>query len=384
MFAFINHPIVNQNPCAQGINFRKGSWAKIKAQAKAEKKYIFVDAYTTWCGPCKWLDKNIFPQKKVGDFFNKYYVSYKFDMEKGEGVKFAKKYKVVEYPTMLYFNPQGELVHKTKGASTAQTLIKRAGNGLDSEKQLYKLKQKFNKGERGGQFLKNYIEALGDAKEKLTQPMRLYFEQIDKRDWSNEDNWILIQKYERSALSNIFSYVFANKERFIKTNGSNKVNGYILQRLVRGVEEVARSNDQSKLDAFIKKLQVFFGTDAPRRIARTKHLFYARNQAQSFQYTYDYFDNYCNDVHELNRIASDYAQKFEEQSYLKKALYWVEKSIKIDKRSFNTYTQAHLFYKLKRYKQAKKVAKESIRLAKKEGKSFEDTKKLLREIKRVM
>lgn len=56
---------------AQGINFQKGSWAEIKAKAKAENKFIFVDAYTTWCGPCKWLSKKVFPQKKVGDLFNK-------------------------------------------------------------------------------------------------------------------------------------------------------------------------------------------------------------------------------------------------------------------------------------------------------------------------
>ncbi|OJJ15368.1 hypothetical protein BKI52_38795 [marine bacterium AO1-C] len=369
---------------AQGIKFCKGNWATIKAKAKAENKYIFVDAYTTWCGPCKWLSKDIFPQKKVGDFFNKHYVSYKFDMEKGEGVKFAQKYQVNLYPTMLYFTPEGELVHKTVGACAAETLIKRASNGLDAEKQFYVLKRRFKQGERNSQFLKNYIEVLGDAKENLSEPMGIYFAQIDKKDWASNENWAFIKKYERSALSNIFSYVFTNRAKFAEANGSNKVNGYILQVLVRGVKEVVNANNQDQLDAFVKKLQAFFGSDAQRRIARTKHLFYARNQPKSFQYTYDYFDNYCNDVHELNRIASDYCEKFEEQLYLEKALGWVEKSIKLDKRSFNTYTQAQLLYKLKRYKRAKKAAKESIRLAQKEGKSFKNTRKLLNEIKRVM
>ena len=74
---------------AQGIQFSEGSWAEIKAKAKAEKKYIFVDAYAVWCGPCKWMAKEVFTDAKVGETYNKQFVSYKFDMEKGEGLDFA-------------------------------------------------------------------------------------------------------------------------------------------------------------------------------------------------------------------------------------------------------------------------------------------------------
>tara|TARA_R110002096_G_scaffold408842_2_gene608082 strand:+ start:2141 stop:2395 length:255 start_codon:yes stop_codon:yes gene_type:complete len=55
---------------AQGIDFSKGNWKTIKEQAKEENKLIFVDAYTTWCGPCKIMDKNVFSDQKVGAFYN--------------------------------------------------------------------------------------------------------------------------------------------------------------------------------------------------------------------------------------------------------------------------------------------------------------------------
>ena len=50
---------------AQGIEFEKGAWEEVLAKAKAEDKLMFVDSYTTWCGPCKKLSKHVFPNEKV-------------------------------------------------------------------------------------------------------------------------------------------------------------------------------------------------------------------------------------------------------------------------------------------------------------------------------
>ena len=73
---------------SQGINFvpEDMKWQDVLAKAKKENKIVFVDAYTTWCGPCKWMAANIFPTKEVGDVFNASFVNAKIDMEKGEGI----------------------------------------------------------------------------------------------------------------------------------------------------------------------------------------------------------------------------------------------------------------------------------------------------------
>jgi uncharacterized protein YyaL (SSP411 family) len=59
-------------------------------KAKKENKLIFVDAYASWCGPCKLMVKNIFPLKTVGDYYNSHFINAKIDMEKGEGIELAK------------------------------------------------------------------------------------------------------------------------------------------------------------------------------------------------------------------------------------------------------------------------------------------------------
>ena len=67
---------------AQGIHFEKGlTWQQVQQKAKAENKYIFVDCYTTWCGPCKMMEAEVYPQKEVGDYFNAHFVNVKLQMD---------------------------------------------------------------------------------------------------------------------------------------------------------------------------------------------------------------------------------------------------------------------------------------------------------------
>lgn len=106
-----------------GIQFFQGTWEEAKAKAKAENKLLFVDAYAVWCGPCKWMDANVFSDQKAGSFFNEHFISYKFDMEKGDGPAFARKYAIRAYPTLLFINGDGQEVHRTMGSRSVDTLI---------------------------------------------------------------------------------------------------------------------------------------------------------------------------------------------------------------------------------------------------------------------
>lgn len=109
---------------AQGIVFEHTSWNEIVKKAKEEKKLIFMDAYATWCGPCKALQARVFPEKEVGDYFNKNFINAKIDMESGEGPTLAAKYRVQAYPTLFFIDPvSGKVVHQAMGFRPAPDLI---------------------------------------------------------------------------------------------------------------------------------------------------------------------------------------------------------------------------------------------------------------------
>ena len=106
-----------------GIKFTGARWADVLKKAKAEKKLIFLDAYASWCTPCKMLQKNVFTQKTVGDYFNKKFVNVKMDMEKGEGPALAQIYPLEAYPTLLFINGDGRVVKKAVGYMSADDLL---------------------------------------------------------------------------------------------------------------------------------------------------------------------------------------------------------------------------------------------------------------------
>lgn len=127
---------------AQGIDFNKDkNWAEILALAEKENKLIFVDVYTDWCGPCKVMDKEVFPLKKVGDVYNGNFINYKINAEKGEGINFAKKYNVQVYPNYLFLNPQGILVYRSTSALPVQKFIELKDIALEERKQPFNIEE---------------------------------------------------------------------------------------------------------------------------------------------------------------------------------------------------------------------------------------------------
>ena len=70
---------------------------------KQRIKLVFMDAYATWCGPCKWMSANVFTDPKVADYFNANFVNIKMDMEKGEGPELARQFNLRAYPTLVFY-----------------------------------------------------------------------------------------------------------------------------------------------------------------------------------------------------------------------------------------------------------------------------------------
>ena len=70
-----------------GGKFRPLSYTEAIELAAKENKMVFIDFYTTWCGPCKRMSKEVFPQQEVGEYFNRTFISLKLDAEKENGLE---------------------------------------------------------------------------------------------------------------------------------------------------------------------------------------------------------------------------------------------------------------------------------------------------------
>ena len=107
-----------------GIHFVEDKgWSDILAMAKKENKPVLVDIYASWCGPCKLLKKETFPNEEAGKFFNANFISTSFDGEKGDGIALAQQFKIQGYPTLIIVNPDGSFVSQSVGFIPAENLI---------------------------------------------------------------------------------------------------------------------------------------------------------------------------------------------------------------------------------------------------------------------
>ena len=129
---------------AQEINWMSMNEA-VAAQAKNPKK-IFVDMYTSWCGPCRMMDRNTFSNKDVVSYINANFYAVKFNAEGNDVVndntrtyknpgydpakakkrnsqhQFTKYMGVRAYPTVLFIGEDGTLINRVKGYKTPQQL----------------------------------------------------------------------------------------------------------------------------------------------------------------------------------------------------------------------------------------------------------------------
>ncbi|MBQ9284702.1 MAG: thioredoxin family protein [Bacteroidaceae bacterium] len=146
---------------AQGVAFEPEGTTleQASAKAKAENKLIFLDCYTQWCGPCKKMSKEVFPQEKVGEFMNPKFVSIKIDMESEYGAPLAKKLQIQAYPTFVIFNANAQEISRFLGYHATDAFIdvvkeKSADNTSSS------LEQRWKNGDRDPQFLMEYLQTL--------------------------------------------------------------------------------------------------------------------------------------------------------------------------------------------------------------------------------
>lgn len=218
-----------------GVDFRNLTFDEALAKAKAEKKLVFVDCYTTWCGPCKHMTTKIFPQEKAGEFFNPRFVSVKFDMEKGEGIDLKKKLGVRAYPSFFIVRPDGTVQHSVVGSGELDEFIGRVQKGLNEKTSLLYLSQQYEKGKMNKKQLMAYYEALSDAYDKKNTE-KVHGElvaQLTDKDKLKADFWPLFEAESCTIGSPDFNLILANIPVFEKNIGKEKLDGYLFSAYSR-------------------------------------------------------------------------------------------------------------------------------------------------------
>lgn len=257
---------VSMSVAAQGIDFQHKPYAEVLAMAKEQNKLIFVDVFTTWCGPCRHMAQEIFPQKEVGDFYNANFLNMQIDAENTEdGQMIAKNFNVTAFPTFLFINGDGELTYRFMGSKMADKFIDEGRKALEafaSQPVLKEYSRKYEAGNRDKKFLDEYCDLMVKGGLDCGDVLLEYFAQVSDPELLDS-----VQVDRISKLS-VYNKDFANRLVNVVLNDSTElqkdmkrystVNKAVCAYIAASLSDVTRKGDDAGFEEAIAIKDYYF------------------------------------------------------------------------------------------------------------------------------
>lgn len=357
---------------AQGIEFvHDKSFDEIREMAKTQNKLIFMDCYTTWCGPCKRLSAMVFPDSAVGEYYNDNFINTKFDMEKGEGVTLSSKYAIRAYPTLLWLDYEGNVKHKVVGGLDPAGLIANGKKATDPTPGILSgMREQYKNGNRDASFLADYATTLNSAGELYEPIFKEYIELLNSKQLSEKKHTQTIFNLTNNINSPGLPHVMKNKDYYKGVMGADVVNKKINTIAEKAVAEAGKKEDKALFEKAIELIKENKAADAQQQALKLSVAYYE----SMYDWTnYDknvsqYIKKYAEkDAAYLNDVAWTYYINVNDEALLSKALKWSYQAVTLSNKYTNNLTYAYLRYKLNDYSEAEKACDYAIIKAKEEG-----------------
>lgn len=203
-----------------GIKFEKGlTWRQVLSRAKRERKYIFIDCFTTWCAPCRNMDRNVYSSKKVGEFVNGRFIAVKVQCDTTrqdsrltkkwyrEAHIIGQKYSVSIFPTYLFLFPDGRSLDKEIGYRNESAFLALAKEAVLPDKGYYVELGKYYSGRLSLPEIKELAHranSLGE-KELAWRIANRYINAISQDSILNEDNVEFLSEFTKTSRDRGFS-----------------------------------------------------------------------------------------------------------------------------------------------------------------------------------
>jgi thiol-disulfide isomerase/thioredoxin len=234
--------VFNQTKLYAQIKFEDGTWSEIKQKAKKEKKFIFLDCYTSWCKPCKVMEKEVFSNDTVANFYNQNFINVKYDMEKGIGQALSNKYAINVYPTLLILDYNGLEVTKNIGELKTQKFIEFGKNALQPKIYRTALEAEFKHGNREYSFILSYIENLNIDFSPNEMLLNEYWKTLNNQDITNSNQWYLLKVFVRTTQTLAYETLEKQENDFANIYTKDSVDYVRFNIIRREIMQIVMSN----------------------------------------------------------------------------------------------------------------------------------------------
>jgi len=268
-------------PSFAGIKFIEGkTWKEVLAMAKKENKLIFLDAYATWCGPCKFLQKNVFTDRAVGEFYNSNFVNVAMDMEAGEGPELAQTLGLSSYPTLFFIDGDGKVLHKSIGAMESAAFISLGKDARDPQRQYYTVKAGIPNGQMDPALVHAWAEKAGTMEDEELVPLVDAYLGKSTRNILDKDLLSLVLGYATTVSREQIDLIYNNRLAAAKSIGSSEeaIDDALLG-LVRNYA-LSRTTAEGRFDgeAFKKLIAQYYPDKAAYVTGRTQFDVYMKKE----------------------------------------------------------------------------------------------------------
>jgi thioredoxin-related protein len=363
------------------------SWNQVKEKAKKENKYIFMDVYATWCGPCKMMDTQVYTDETIGNLLNDKFISIKVqqDQTKNDNIQVKSwyadikdisiKYKIDVLPSFLFFSSGGKLVHR--GLGYQDTTAFRQMVELALTNPLRKLSRQlaaYKKGKRDSAFLRDLAMIAILENDKVTSSMVASTYIRGLRYPYSKENISFIQQFTKKTTDPGFSILIKNLEKVNTILGKDMaeliITSIIANENISPLLQKKATPDWGKIQ---KDITTRFGL-LGEEITMQSQVLYSANR-QDWEAIEDiilpWFEKYgskrlwIND-YLLNEMAWAAFSQTENLKVLRAVLIMSEKSIQKDPAANKIDTYANLLYKIGRKQEAIEWEHKAVELSKNE------------------
>ena len=246
------------------VQFETADFAALQARARQENRPVFLYFWSTHCGPCVEMARDVFPDSAVARYYNATFRSFKVNLDSAEGKVLGTRYGVSVLPSFLYFDPAGKLLHRTVGGKPVAAFIQDGRDTFDPDKAYYTLKARYEAGERSPAFLRAFSGApgLGAEPELGRRVSDEYLHTQSAAELASLQNreYIFNQYQDLDAPST--QYFLRHQPDFVGQFGTQAVAKRTRNIISQAGDEAGRKNDAAALVSLQKTIAQLMPAEA--------------------------------------------------------------------------------------------------------------------------
>lgn len=359
------------------------NWENVLNEAKAKNKNIFIDAYTTWCPPCKKMDKEVYSDINVIANIDSSFIAIKVQMDQTKSdlpevrewysaaEMLSKRFKIESFPTFIFLDPNGNLIQINKGFQPVNTFLNTLKDANDPKNAITTQLANYRSGKtHSKELLKLALQTKEYKMDSLALEIARAYKQdyLDKQelhDIVNPDLIPLLVNFDKimSLNDRIIKYCYRHPylvDSLLQRKGvaQSILDFYIDRHMIYPIlENYLKSQQSSGPDwgMIHNKVTKKYDKKTAERIVVNQQIGYYRrikDWEKQAKYEIDKIEKFGLDTAgmgktTINNLAYDLFFRYvSDPAYLKKAISYMETILEIDpKRDAWIDTYANLLYK---------------------------------------